>query len=209
MKIAIFGATGGTGRELVAQALAARHEVTAVARNPAAVTAQGERLRVVKADVSNAEEVAAALAGQDVAVSVVGPRPGTPPGTLISGAVRHILAGMQRQGVRRFVFESGLMVGEARGMSPLQRVGIAGFRLMNRALYRDKVVAERLVRESPVEWVIVRPPAFGEGPARGHFRLGADLDGKLTKMSNADVAAAMLKAATDPALARQALELSY
>ncbi|MFL5349526.1 MAG: NAD(P)-dependent oxidoreductase [Hyalangium sp.] len=209
MRLVIFGATGGAGRELVTQALEAGHEVTAVARNPASVSARHERLTVVQADVQRPDSVTRAIAGQDAVVLSVGPRPGTPPGTLTSDATRHVLEGMRQSGVRRLVYVSGVMVGEARGVSALKRAAIALFRLINRSLYLDKVKAERLVFDSPVSWTIVRPPLFGEVPPRGHYRLGEDLDVKLVKMANQDVAASLLAALTNAQYERKALELSY
>ncbi len=209
MKIVVFGATGGAGRELVAQALTAGHEVTALARDPASVSLRHERLTVVQGDVRNADSVSRALAGQEGGVLSVGPRPGTPAGTLISDATRHVLEGMRQHGTRHLVYVSGLMVGEARGLSTLNRVGLSLFRLINRSLYLDKVKAERLVFDSNLPWTIVRPPLFGEVPPRGHYRLGVDLDVKLVKMANRDVAAALLAALTEPQYAQKALELSY
>lgn len=209
MKIVIFGATGGAGRELMAQALQAGHEVTAVARDPASVTTRHERLSVVQGDVQKPDSVARAIAGQEGVVLSVGPRPGTPAGTLISDATRHVLDGMNQQGVRRLVYVSGIMVGEARGMGALKRAALALFRLINRSLYLDKVKAERLVFASPLSWTIVRPPLFGEVPPRGNYRLDVDLDAKLVKMANRDVGAALLAALTDAQYERKALELSY
>jgi uncharacterized protein YbjT (DUF2867 family) len=209
MKIVVFGATGGTGRHLISQAIAAGHIVTGVARDPAAVKERPEGLRVVRGDVTDAESVIDAVEGQDVVLCCVGPRPGVPAGTLISSAARNIREGMIKHRVRRLVFESGLMVGEARGYGMLQRLGISIFRAINSALCNDKRIAERLVTESPFEWVIIRPPTFGEIPGRGTFRLDVDLDGKITKMANADVAAAMLQQATDSRFLSKAVELSY
>src|SRR5438876_5259898 len=140
MKIVVFGATGAAGRHLVDQALAAGHEVTAVAREPSRVEARHQRLHVLAGDVADAESVARAVAGQDVVISVVGPSRGAPAGTVISGAARHILEGMRRHGVRRLVFTSGLMVGEARGVGLVLRLGMAIFRRLDGALYRDKVI---------------------------------------------------------------------
>lgn len=208
MKMVIFGATGGAGRELVTQALQAGHEVTAVARNPASFTVRHERLTVVKGDVGDADSVARAIAGQEGVVVTVGPRPGTPAGTLISDAARHALEGSRQHGVRRLVFVSGLMVGEARGVSAVQRVAISLYRWMNRSLYLDKVKAEKSVLDSTVPWTIVRPPMFGDVPPRGQYRLGEDLDVKLVKMSNRDVADALLAALTEPRYERKVLELS-
>ncbi len=209
MKILVIGATGGTGRQLVAQALEKGHQVTAFARNPDGVALKHERLRTARGDVTQPETIAAAVAGQEAVVSVVGPRPGVKPGTLISDTVHHVIGAMHAHGVRRFAFESGIMVGRARGMNSLHHVGIKLFRLLNPALYKDKVKAEAELSATDLEWVIVRPPGFKDLPPRGSYRLGEDLAGKLTVMSSADVAAAMLEAVTDPKWICKALELSY
>lgn len=209
MKLLVFGATGGAGRHVVEKALAAGHEVTAFVRTPAAMKIEHDGLRIIQGDSTDGEGVAEAIEGHDAVISAVGPRPGSPPGTLISATTRNIVQGMQRHAVRRLVHTSGLMVGAARGMNPLQRAAVSVYRAMNRALFLDKVVAEKLVTDSAAEWVIVRPPEFGDVPARGAHRLGVDLDVKLTKMSSADVADALLAALLDDRHQRQILELSY
>jgi nucleoside-diphosphate-sugar epimerase len=140
----------------------------------------------------------------------VGPRPGTPAGTLISEATRHVLDAMRQHGARRLLLVSGLMVGPGKGMGPLRRLGLSLFRKMNGALYRDKLKAEELVLASNTEWIIVRPPLFGDIPPRSQFRMGMDLDVKMfSKMANRDVAAALLAALTDEKYVRKAVEVSY
>jgi putative NADH-flavin reductase len=208
MKLAIFGATGAAGKPLVGQALAAGHQVTAMARTPAAIAAQ-HGLHVVQCDAADAAAVARAVGEQDAVICAVGPSRGTPAGTVISTAVRNIVAGMKQGGVRRFVFTSGLMVGDARGAGLLLRAGMRVYRMLNGALYRDKLVAERLVRESDLDWVIVRPPVFDGRAARGTFRMAEDLDVGMGAMAAADVAAALLAAAGDDRLLRKAVEVGY
>jgi putative NADH-flavin reductase len=205
MRLAIVAATGGIGRQLLRQALAAGHEVTAVARSP--LTARHERLRAVQADAADAAAVARVVEGQDAVISTVGPSRSTPAGEIISTATRNIISAMKQS--ERFVLTSGLMVGEARGAGLVQRLGIRAFRLFNLALYRDKLLAERLVRESGLPWVIVRPPVFDGRAPRGTFRMGEDLDVGMASMSAADVAGALLRAATDDSVLRKAVEISY
>ena len=74
MKLLIFGATGATGRQLVEQALAQGHEVTAFVRNPAKMTTQHEKLKVVKGNIMDCHSVGAAVAGQDAIFSALGVR---------------------------------------------------------------------------------------------------------------------------------------
>lgn len=71
MKLVVFGVTGGTGRQVVEQALAVGHTVTAVARRPEAITLQHKRLTVIRGDVLEAETLPQAIAGQDVVISAV------------------------------------------------------------------------------------------------------------------------------------------
>ncbi len=210
MKLIVFGATGGTGRQLVERGLAAGHEVTAFVRRPAAVTLRHERLRVAQGDVLQPETVAAAMRGQDAVLSAIGPAAGSKPGVLISSGTRNIVSAMKAHGVKRLVFESGLMVGDARGMGFVKRLLIAFFRRLNQALYLDKVLAEQIIRESGLDWVVVRPPNLKHVPARGGWRVGPDLDvNVLAGLSHADVADFMVQAAPDVNGVRGVVDISY
>ena len=120
MKLTILGATGATGTFLVEQALAAGHEVTAVARDPArlAVPAQ-PRLRAVTADVMNPASLTPAITGADAVISAVGPR-GTGPTTVIQDSVHSIIEAMAHTGTRRLLQVSGSVVTD-HGESPYLR----------------------------------------------------------------------------------------
>ncbi len=100
MKLVVFGATGGIGAEVVAQALAAGHEVTAVARRPEAVTIRRARLDVVYGDVLEAATIRDLISGQDVVVSAVGAR-NRAPTTVYSAGVANIMTAMRAAQVRR------------------------------------------------------------------------------------------------------------
>ena len=168
----MFGATGGTGRRVIAAAVEAGHEVTAAVRRPEAVAA-APGVRAIKADVTSAAEVAAALAGADAAISTVGPANNKKPGTLISDAVTHIIAGCAEHGVKQFVFESGLMVGDGAGLGMFSRAALAVFRSLNGKLTADKRIAEATITASPLAYVIVRPPVLDD-TERGGLVSGVD-----------------------------------
>ena len=105
MKLVIFGASGGTGRELLEQALAKGHEVTAFDRHPEFITLSHPKLTCVQGDVFDPEQVEAAITGQDVVFCVLGVKPGsTVP--VCSKGTENILAAMQRTGVKRFICQS-------------------------------------------------------------------------------------------------------
>src|SRR3954464_12827750 len=92
MKLAVFGATGLTGRPLVEQALAGGHEVTAFVRNPSALPIRHERLGLVQGDVVNdPDKGKEAGAGKDAVLCTLGAQ--NPPGTtVLSQGTRNIIA---------------------------------------------------------------------------------------------------------------------
>ncbi len=209
MKIAIFGATGGTGSQLVERGLA-EHEIIAVARRPEAITAKHDRLRVVKGDVLDPASIAAAIAGADAVISAIGPANNKEPGTLISDGVANLVAACTKAGIARFVFESGLMVGDARGLSPFGKLGVAIYRAMNKKLCADKRIAEATIQASTLDWVIVRPPALDHSPARGGYKHGVDIRlNPAKKLSHADAADFLLRVAGDGALARTVQDVGF
>jgi putative NADH-flavin reductase len=210
MKLLVIGATGGTGGCVVESALRAGHEVTALARTPQKITMQHERLRVVQGDVLQADTVLRAMQGQQAVICALGPAAGTAPGRIISEGSRNIIEAMVQAGVRRLVFESGIMVGEGQGLSATNRFLLGIFRALNRALYEDKVRAEKLIRDSGLDWVIVRPPKLKHMPARGNYRVGPALNVNLPAgLAHADVADFMVKSVTATEHLFQLLEMGY
>jgi putative NADH-flavin reductase len=210
MKIVVFGATGGTGKQIVECALAAGHEVIAVARKPEAVITDHEKLRVAKGDVLDPESVAAAVAGADAVLSAIGPADNKHPGTLISDGIKNIVAACTAARVPRFVFESGLMVGDGRGLSLISKIGVSIYRRLNKELCADKRIAEATIQASSLDWVIVRPVALDDSPARGNYKTGTDIRlNAAAKMSHADVADFMVKAASDAKLARTIQDIGH
>jgi putative NADH-flavin reductase len=210
MKMLVIGATGGTGRCVVENALQAGHEVTALARSPQKIALQHERLRVAQGDVRDADAVLRAMRGQQAVICALGPAAGTAPGTIISEGSRNILLAMSQAGVRRLVFQSGIMVGEGLGLSAINRFLLGIFRSLNRALYEDKVRAEKLIRESGLDWIIVRPPKLKHMPGRGGYRLGQALNVSLPAgLAHADVADFMVKSASADVHLRQLVEIGY
>lgn len=211
MKLLILGATGRTGRSLLEQALAAGHEVTALARDPARLTVQHARLRVLPGDVQDREAVAAAIAGQDAVVSALGPTRERPSGKeMLTTGAGNILAGMQRHDVRRLVYLTGAGVPDPRDEPPglPARVMVSLLKLMAGDVLRDSEQAVRQIRESDRDWTILRAPRLGDGPAQGAYRIGYHRPG-FQPIARADVAAALLKQVTDDAYRRQAPVISH
>jgi uncharacterized protein YbjT (DUF2867 family) len=190
MKIVIFGATGRTGRHLVDQALALGHEVLAFARDPSAITTRNERLRVATGDVLDPEAVETALAGQKAVICALGPR-GTKPGTLASAGTSHIIRAMERHGVRRLVCQSAVGVGDSKGQGgPILNWIVLPFFLKH--VYADKERQEAAIRDSTLDWIIVRPQRLLDQPATGKWRVSLDGSPVGRGIARADVAAFIL-----------------
>ncbi|MGC8782245.1 MAG: NAD(P)-dependent oxidoreductase [Anaerolineae bacterium] len=209
MRLVIFGATGGTGRQLIAQALEQGHEVTAYVRVPARLNMQHPNLAVMQGNVLNASAVLAAVFGKNVVLSALGTRKTGLP-DLIQGT-RNILDAMEQAGVRRSIWVSSFGVGESlRQMGWLARNVIA--RGILRPFLEEKEIQERIIMASPGDWTIVRPGGLTDGPRTGVYRvIPAHATEQIVRpvISRADVADFMLRQLTDETYVHQAVGLTY
>jgi putative NADH-flavin reductase len=209
MKLLVFGATGGTGREIVAQALEQGHAVTAFVRNPAAITTKHERLRLAQGDVLDYPSVEAAVQGQDAVLSALGVRK-LRKNTILSDGTKKIIRAMDQHGVKRFVCDSSLGVGDSKGQLGWV-FNVFLIPLLLRNVFRDKEVQEQYVKQSNLDWIIVRPGAFIDGPRTGVYRSGFSSTDRTIrgKISRTDVADFMLKQLSDDTYLRKTLGISY
>jgi putative NADH-flavin reductase len=211
MDLTVFGATGGTGLELLRTALAAGHTVTAVARDPDRLPLTHQHLRRARADVLNPASLDGTLERADAVLSALGAPGGRRPTGVYSAGTGNILAAMGRRGTRRFVGVSALPVTPRTEVGALERLLV--YPLLHRFFgenYADMARMEELLRRSDVDWTVVRPPRLTDGPATGRYRLavGHHLRGART-ISRADLAAAMLRLVDDPDSVRAAVGVAY
>jgi putative NADH-flavin reductase len=199
MRLVIFGANGGTGRVATAQALAAGHEVAAVTRRPADFPLTHDALDVVGADVDDQDQVIDALAGAHAVVSALGVPFTRRPVTIYSAGVANIIAAMAHHEVRRIVAVSS----SALDPRPHAEGGFVVNRLMQplitrtigRTTYADKLLMERLLAASDLDWTVVRPSGLFDADGVSGYRLQEDhADGVFT--SRADLAAVLIACAT-------------
>jgi uncharacterized protein YbjT (DUF2867 family) len=207
MKVVVFGATGGTGRELVKHALGHAHTVRAFVRRPDKLKIVHHRLEVVTGDVLDAASVQAAVAGQDAVFSALGVN-GLKADTILSEGVANLLAAMEKERVRRLVFVSSLGVGDSRKQSgPLFRWVLLPTLLKH--LFADKEKAEELIRASEVDWTIVRPGRLTKGRLTARYRIGQQVGGLFPRISRGDVADFMLHAVERDEFVRDTPGLAY
>lgn len=175
-KILILGATGGTGRLLVQQALARGYEVTALVRAPEKAGDLGGA-RIVQGDARDVATLRAALRGQDAVVSALG-TPASPfrPVSLVSEATRALVSAMTAEQVRRLVVITGIGAGDSAGHGGFLFDKLI-FPLLLRHVYADKDRQEAIVRASGLDWVLVRPTILNNKPATGNVHALTDLRG--------------------------------
>jgi putative NADH-flavin reductase len=204
-RVLIVGATGGTGRQLVEQALERGHIVTALARDPSALRIEHPRLTVARGDVLEYPSVEAAMHGQDAVLSALGHKRFFYPTRILSEGTRNVLRAMETQGVQRFVCETALGLGDSAGRMGLYYTFFV-IPIILPFYFWDKTRQERLVAASRVNWVIVRPGALTNGAKRGRYRHGQAVGSLLwtVRISRADVADFMLNQMTDNTYLRDA-----
>ena len=212
MKIVIFGAAGGTGRDVVEQALAKGHEVTAFDRHPEALTIEHPKLKIFQGDIFNETQVEEAIEGQDAVICVLGVKPTTTI-PVCSVGTEHIIAAMQKTGVKRFICQSAFTVaaldGEWREVPWVLPV-ILKFTPKVKAMFADKIIQERATRQSDLDWIIVRPAQLTDSPRTGTYKVGTSLKmGLNSKISRADVADFLLKQLYEDTYLHQVPRLRY
>ncbi|MEU8765578.1 NAD(P)H-binding protein [Streptomyces griseus] len=211
MRITVFGATGGVGQEIVGQALAAGHEVTAVVRDPDRLPERLDRAAlaaVVRLDDPAA--VRAAVAGRDAVLSGLGSR-GRRADGVAERLTGRILTAMEAEGVRRLVVVSAVPVGpEPAGGRLVDRLALKVVRAVLADVYADLTRMEAALARSATDWTAVRPPKLTDGPLTGVYRrvVGGAPRGSRS-VSRADVAHAMLALVEDPAAVRRGVGVAY
>jgi uncharacterized protein YbjT (DUF2867 family) len=211
MKLTIFAATGGIGRQLVAQAVAAGHDVTAVVRDPKKLSTTAVRAVVADLTAPAPTTLQSAVGGADAVLSGVGPRSKSEDG-IASRGTRAIVQAMQATGSGRLVVVSAALVGSVpspgRPQPPTHDPG-DGFLMrhllspmataMQRKHIADLAVMEDAVRDSGLDWTIVRPPQLSDKPLTVTYRIahGRNLRRGL-HISRASVAHLMLRTIDQP-----------
>jgi putative NADH-flavin reductase len=197
--VLIIGATGGTGRQLVQQALGQGHEVTAFVRNPEKLKIEHANLRTIQGDVLDYPSVESAMQGQNAVVSALGHRRFFWPTKILSRGASNIMRAIESCGVRRLICESSLGVGDTVGRLGLPATLLFVPLILPFYLW-DRIRQEALIADNiDIDWVIVRPATLTNGPARGRYRHGFNVGNYIwpRRISRADVADFMLRQLND------------
>jgi putative NADH-flavin reductase len=197
MKLAIFGATGRTGRPLVQQALEAGHSVVALVRTPEKMSLQNEKLTLIAGDAMNAADVEKAVQGTDAVISVLGQSKNSPR-DLQTVSIQNIVAAMQKYDVKRLISLTGAGVDAPEDRpGPSNHLIKFALKTLSGHVLKDGEQHAEVIKSSGLDWTIVRGPMLTEGPHTGTYRVGWVGVNTGTRVSRADLADFMLKHLTD------------
>src|SRR5579864_103987 len=166
MRILIFGATGGTGRQIVTQALQKRYHVTAFVRNSVVLQSiKDKNLSIIKGNIMDEEQVTSVVKGQNVVISALGNKTSQAlwkKHTSISEAVKIIVRSMQKQHVKRLLFLASF--GVNKNIFLPEKIFI---RIILKNIFADIPAQEQLIKESDCNWTIIHPARLTNDAGRG------------------------------------------
>ncbi|HSI67392.1 MAG TPA: SDR family oxidoreductase [Planococcus sp. (in: firmicutes)] len=204
MKIAIFGATGRVGGEILKRALEDGHQVKALVRSPK--LEEHLDLEMIVGDIRKAEDVERTISGTELVFSAIG----TDKTTTLSESMPFIINSMKAHGIRRIItigtagiLNSRLSAGE------LRYQGGDSNRKMTFAAEEHEAVY-RMLEKSGLDWTIVCPTYLPDGEALGNYRAEKDYlpeDGK--KISVGDTAEFAYRQMEDAEFIHSRVGLAY
>ncbi|MGP9019223.1 NAD(P)-dependent oxidoreductase [Streptomyces sp. BR1] len=212
MKLTVFGATGRIGRQVVQQALAAEHQVTAVVRDPARCTLSGPGLEILRGDLSDPESLRPAVAGRDAVLSGLGANKRADAAAGIAARLtRSIVTAMDAEGTRRLLVVSAGPVGPDAPDDPfLDRLTLTLVNVFFKDVYADLRRMESELASSALDWTSVRPVRLVDKPLTGTYRKAiAGTPRSARSIGRADVAHAMLSMIDDAATVKQGVCVAY
>jgi putative NADH-flavin reductase len=197
VKLFVLGATGPTGLQILRQALAQGHEITAFVRDPAKLPFTDRNLKVRTGSLpGDARALAEALRGHEAVISSLGLHNVLKSRGFIESSMRVLVPAMEKQGVRRLIIVSANGVGDTRRHAPL--LPRIMYRLLLSDIFADKQAGEDIVRASSLDWTIAYPTLLTDGPRTGGYRAAERLELKgFPKISRADVADFVLRQLND------------
>src|SRR5438128_8097276 len=168
MKLVVLGATGGTGLEIVRQAIERGHSVTALVRSPERLKPFRDRITVKQGDLLNSAELERVIKGHDAVVSGFGPRApaSKADANLLQQFAVALTSAMLQAGVRRVVVESVAFLFKDSIVPPTYLFGRLFFPGV--VVYADGM--ERTFVQSGLDWTIVGPPQVTDWPFTGKYR---------------------------------------
>jgi putative NADH-flavin reductase len=210
MNVIVFGSTGTVGKQLIKQSLENGHQVSAFCRDKSKLTDfELPNLKVLEGNVLNLADVKRGVENQDVVIITLGSGKDRK-STVRSVGTKNIVSAMEALKVKRLICQSTLGTAESIGnLNFFWKRIMFGWFLKD--IFLDHELQEKYVKESDLNWTIVRPAAFTDGEKTGQYFHGFNPNDKSLKLkiSRADVADFVIKQIGDNSYLRQTPGLSY
>jgi putative NADH-flavin reductase len=205
MKLVVFGSTGKIGQEIVKQSLAQGYEVTAFVRDPSKITLEHGDLNIMTGDIYEFTSVKQAIQGQDAVICSLGTSE-LGKTTVRSEGTANIIRAMKGDHVKRLVVVSAMGVAES--WSTLSFINKLFFATLLRSARQDHEKQEVVVKESNLDWTIIRPSGLTDTPLTESYDLGENILAKTSQISRADVAHAIIKEVQDDTFVHKAVTIT-
>ena len=210
LNIAVLGANGGIGKHVVLQALDAGHHVTAILRTPAKLSVVHSNLEIVQGDVLKPDTLEAHLKNKDAVISAIG-KNSFKKTTLYSKGNKNLINAMEKAGTNRafFISASGLEVNPTHNLMVKFATKFI-LQTLLRNMYADLWRMERIIKDSHIDWTIMRPPKLLDKAVTGDYRIAVDkyLE-KGFSIARADVAHFMIHNIGNPSVLKKTVEIAY
>lgn len=210
-KIIVFGATGGTGKQVVRQALENGYHVTVIVRNPVAFDLQHSQLEIIKGDVLQLSTFENELEGKDAIISCLGNGTSTKPTNVYSAGIGNIILAMRKAGVKRLMCISAgaLHTNKEMGFFIRNLTKLVLQKIL-KAPYADMRLMETKVENSNLDWTILRPARLTNKPLTGKYRVAVNTHNKRPySISRADLAGYMLNSIDNLQTYKAKVEIAY
>ena len=205
MKLAILGATGNTGLELVKQSLEKGHQVTAFVRDPSRISIKHDQLNIFTGDVFDLASVAEAIQGQDAIVCALGSSD-LKKTTVRAEGTANIIQAMKEQGVQRLLVVTAMGTGES--WNTLSMVNKLFYATLLKSSREDHEAQETAVKQSELDWTIIRPSGLTDEPRTGKYEVGENIFAKTSRIARADVADLIVKELEQNVLIHKAVTIT-
>lgn len=206
MKLIIFGATGSTGVEVIKQALEQGHEVTPFVRDPAGLTVKDDSLNIITGDVFDAESVTSAIEGQDAVICVLGAGQSLGKTTVRTTGTINIISAMQKHSIKRLFVVTAMGIGDS--WNTLSMFNKLFFATLLKSAREDHETQESAVKESELDWTIIRPSGLTDEPRTGVYDVGVNIRAKTSRIARADIADLIIKELEENKLIHQAVTIT-
>ena len=208
MRILVLGASGSVGRLVVERALDRRHEVTALLRSPEKLSGLAGRLRIVQGDALDTSAVDRSVSGQDAVIYALGAGR-VRRTTLFSESTLVLLTAMTQHRVRRLICVTGVGAGETKGHGGFLYDRIL-YPLFTKGIYADKDKQESLIRQTDIDWTIVRPAPFRKDKPPGPLQVLTDVGNvTLSRISRLEIAEFLVAELEHPRHVRQSVFIGH